>query len=133
MIALAFALMLAVSILNSLGQLLFKLASHLDETRRWRPLCIPLGIGCYLLGIQLIISAFRFGDVTVLWPLASLSFVWNVALARRFVGERMTGRRWLGTALIVAGSVVVGLTVERPKSGAPAAQNQPAAHSEMSP
>jgi drug/metabolite transporter (DMT)-like permease len=45
-------------------------------------------------------------------PLLGVNYV-TIALVGRFVfGERVDGRRWLGTALVAAGIVLVGAALE---------------------
>jgi drug/metabolite transporter (DMT)-like permease len=66
-----------------------------------------LGALLYGLSLNLTIAAYRLGELTALGPLASLSVIWTILLAIRFLGEVMTPLRWFGAGLIVAGSVVI--------------------------
>ena len=67
------------------------------------------GFLAYVIEIGLYTFALRFLDVSVAFPLGSLCFV-GVALLSRIVLAEAVGRtRWLGIALILAGTVFVAL------------------------
>jgi len=98
----AVAMMLAASLSTAVAQLAFKRATP-PRTGRM----VALGVVLYAMSVLLVIAAYRFGELTHLGPLLSLSVVWTVLLAVRFLGEEMWPRRWLGVMLIVAGSIAV--------------------------
>ncbi|HSV14728.1 MAG TPA: EamA family transporter [Tepidisphaeraceae bacterium] len=52
-------------------------------------------------------AALYFLDVTVAHPIGSIVFVVVAVLARLFLHERISPRRWLGITLILAGTVLV--------------------------
>ncbi|MFO1463489.1 MAG: hypothetical protein U1F66_06900 [bacterium] len=104
-------LMVVCSTLNSAGQFLFKSCvpagpgrlggGVLSDRRFWG------GIGIYVVGTFLGVYAFRFGDLILLYPLANLSLVWNLLLARKFFGERVDAQRVTATVLILVGCAVL--------------------------
>jgi uncharacterized membrane protein len=49
-------------------------------------------------------------DISFIWPLTGLSFVFSTFAAIWFLGETVSAFRWIGVLLIVAGSVVIGYT-----------------------
>ena len=46
-------------------------------------------------------------DVSLVWPLTSLGFVVTALAARFYLHEHVSGLRWTGVALIVAGAFLV--------------------------
>jgi len=55
-------------------------------------------------------------DVSFLWPLTGLSFVFATFAAIWFLNERVSGLRWTGVALIMAGAALISYSeqVKRP-------------------
>ncbi len=46
-------------------------------------------------------------DISLLWPLTGLSFVFATFAAMFFLGEKVTPLRWVGVLLVVAGAIVI--------------------------
>ena len=46
-------------------------------------------------------------DISFLWPLTGLSFVFATLAAMLFLHEHITSIRWLGVALVVAGAILI--------------------------
>jgi uncharacterized membrane protein len=67
-------------------------------------------MGFFLYGVAtvLFIPALKGGQLSVLYPLTSLSYVWVSFLSVRFLGERMNLVKWAGVASIIAGVSVIG-------------------------
>jgi drug/metabolite transporter (DMT)-like permease len=71
-------------------------------------------------------------DISFLWPLTGLSFVFATIAAWKFLGEEISPMRWLGVALIVIGAGFISYSEkasERAKIAAPASSssNSPSA------
>lgn len=47
-------------------------------------------------------------DISFLWPLTGLSFVFATFAAIIFLGEKVTPMRWAGVGLVVAGAILIG-------------------------
>ena len=47
-------------------------------------------------------------DISFLWPLTGLSFVFATFAAIIFLGEKVSPMRWAGVVLVVAGAVLIG-------------------------
>ena len=67
------------------------------------------GVALYALGTLLFIPALRGGDLSVLYPFVSLSYIWVSILSMRFLGEKMNRMKWLGVFLIIIGVSFIGL------------------------
>lgn len=46
-------------------------------------------------------------DITLLWPLTGLSFVFATFAAMIFLNEKVSSLRWAGVVLIVAGAILI--------------------------
>ncbi|HEX4264926.1 MAG TPA: EamA family transporter [Verrucomicrobiae bacterium] len=60
-------------------------------------------------------------DISLLWPLTGLSFVFATVAAIIFLGEKVPPMRWAGVVLVVAGAVLIGYSEkanERAKAAA---------------
>ncbi len=63
---------------------------------------MTLYFGMYML-------ALKWADLSFVLPLTALSFLFGAVLARYYLHETITPTRWIGTLIIMAGVVVVGL------------------------
>ena len=64
-------------------------------------------------------------DISFLWPLTGLSFVFATFAAMMFLGEKVSSLRWAGVVLIVAGAALISYSEklsERAKAAAPDAR-----------
>lgn len=66
--------------------------------------------GCFLYATSafIFIPALQGGELSVLYPLVSLSYVWVALLSMKFLGERMNKIKWAGIALIILGVSLIG-------------------------
>ncbi len=67
--------------------------------------------GLFLYGIAsiLFIIALRKGELTVLYPMTSLSYIWISLLSIKFLKEKMNKFKWLGILSIIVGVTLIGL------------------------
>jgi uncharacterized membrane protein len=63
-------------------------------------------------GVLLVLMAKS--EISFLWPLTGLSFVFATFAAILFLGERVSGVRWAGVVLIVIGAALISYS-EKPK------------------
>jgi len=68
------------------------------------------GLAFYFIGFMMLTLSFRHGELSVLFPLISLSFVWVAFLSSIFLGELVSFIEMLGIAAIVGGVVLIGLS-----------------------
>ncbi|HUS07464.1 MAG TPA: hypothetical protein VMZ52_14245 [Bryobacteraceae bacterium] len=52
-------------------------------------------------------------DLSYVLPVTSLGYVLTAAMGKFFLAESISGRRWIGTFLIVAGTLLVSFTVPK--------------------
>ena len=70
---------------------------------------LAAGVGMYLLSTVFFIMAIKNGELTVLYPLVSLGYVWTMLWSRLFFKEPFTREKFLGLALILVGVSFIGI------------------------
>lgn len=70
---------------------------------------VAIGVAMYLLSTVFFIWGIKHGELTVLYPLVSLSYVWTLMWSRLFFREPITGFKLLGVAFILVGVCFIGL------------------------
>ncbi len=96
------------SMLGALGSLMFKYGSRKISLRPSKIITnyyLMLGLFCAGIGAVLFIAALKFGELSILYPIISLQYVWISLLSIRFLKERMNSMKWLGILLIMVGVV----------------------------
>jgi drug/metabolite transporter (DMT)-like permease len=67
-------------------------------------------------------------DISFLWPLTGLSFVFATLAAMWFLHEQVSSVRWLGVVLIMLGAVFISYSEQQKEKNSPGSNraNQPA-------
>jgi undecaprenyl phosphate-alpha-L-ara4N flippase subunit ArnE len=105
-------LVLAASFIGSFGMVILKAgADRLTSGLRHMFFSWRVGVGVLLFGVSSIFYMFgvKQGNLTVLYPLVSLGYVWTLLWARVFFHESFNRSKWFGLALILLGVVSIGL------------------------
>lgn len=63
------------------------------------------GVGLYLLSSLFFLKGIQQGELTILYPMVSLSYVWTLLWSRMFFGEPFTKQKFVGLAMILSGVV----------------------------
>jgi len=71
---------------------------------------LPLfsGLSCYGISTGLLVLALRYGELSVLYPIIALTYVWVSILSVALLGETMNAFKIAGLSLIVVGVAVLG-------------------------
>jgi multidrug transporter EmrE-like cation transporter len=72
----------------------------------WR---LAFGIGMYLLSSVFFVFGIRKGELSVLYPLVALGYMWTVVWSRVFFGEPLTRSKFVAVGLILVGIAFLGL------------------------
>ena len=70
----------------------------------------------FFVGLLMLMSN---ADVSFVWPLTSLTFVFSTVAARFYLHEQIHGLRWLGVIFIVCGAGLITFTEKRKESTQP--------------
>ena len=69
---------------------------------------VGLGIALLITWLLSRMMFLSFADLSYMLPLTSLGYVLSAVLGHVFLNEQITWQRWLGTALIMMGTMLVG-------------------------
>jgi undecaprenyl phosphate-alpha-L-ara4N flippase subunit ArnE len=95
-------LMICSAVFVSFGQMFWKMF-HTEGV--W---ALALGLALYAIGALIMIYAYRFGKLSVLQPMLSLSYALAIFIAVFILGETMTLLRLAGILVIVCGVILIG-------------------------
>ncbi len=104
-------LMGAASLVGSFGAVSLKMGAA-RTTRSPLSFLNPklgMGVALYLLSSVFYVVGIRGGQLSILYPIVSLGYVWTMVWARLFFRESFTREKFVALGLILAGVVLVGL------------------------
>ncbi|MBS1267244.1 MAG: 4-amino-4-deoxy-L-arabinose-phosphoundecaprenol flippase subunit ArnE [Candidatus Woesearchaeota archaeon] len=67
------------------------------------------GVLIYGMGTILYIIALRGGELSILYPLNSTTYIWVALLSQKILGEKMNTYKWLGILFILIGVSFIGI------------------------
>jgi multidrug transporter EmrE-like cation transporter len=113
--AIVFLCIMLSSVMAAFGALFLKLGSgkfkislslrFIRETlRNWRLL---IGVVMYGVSTVIFIYALRLDELSVVYPLTSMSYVFVTLLSILYLNEKMNAWKILGVSLIIAGVIMV--------------------------
>ena len=109
----AIALVIFFTFLTSTAQILYKMAATqlaLDLIALITNWPLILGAVLYIISAILMILSFKGGEISVLYPIIALSFVWvSLASPRFFPQDSMNPTKWFGILFIIGGVTSVGI------------------------
>jgi multidrug transporter EmrE-like cation transporter len=105
-------MVVAATVIGAFGPILLKKASQrkLSDVRSLMQ-NYPLmgGISLYGISTVIFILALRGGQLSVLYPLVSLGYIWVSLLSIKYLGEKMNLLKWCGILCIIIGVSFIGL------------------------
>ena len=107
----AIGLVILASLIGAFGPILLKKASEKKLSKISSLItnyALMGGVALYAIGTILFIPALKGGDLSILYPFVSLTYVWVSLLSVKFLGERMNKLKWLGIFLIILGVSFIG-------------------------
>jgi drug/metabolite transporter (DMT)-like permease len=104
-------LVLLASVIGSFGAVFLKFGSAHLRQGLWRifNMQLALGVALYLGSSYFFVLGIRHGELSVLYPMVSLAYIWTVIWAKIFFQEAFTRQKFMGLALILLGVFFVGL------------------------
>jgi undecaprenyl phosphate-alpha-L-ara4N flippase subunit ArnE len=103
-------LVLFASVLGSIGAVFLKLGaarlSNIWALLDWR---LAIGVGLYLASSVFYGLGIKNGQISVLYPMVSLGYIWTLGWGRLIFNERFTSQKLKGLGFILLGVVCVAL------------------------
>jgi multidrug transporter EmrE-like cation transporter len=103
------ALVLVASIFGSFGAVFLKMGSEKLKTSilnviSWQAV---LGVGLFLLSSVFFVMGIKNGELSVLYPMVSLGYVWTLLWSRLFFKEPVTKQKFVALGMILTGIVLI--------------------------
>lgn len=104
-------LVFAASVVGSFGAVFLKLGSAKVTNSIWSFINPQLALGVSLfLGSSVFYGlGIRGGQLSVLYPMVSLGYIWTLLWSKLFFNEVLTRQKFMGLGLILLGVFFVGL------------------------
>ena len=109
----AIGLVVLGGIIGSFGPIYIKAGAEKITLKRlssiYKNPFLIIGIIIYAISILIFIPALRGGELSVLYPLVSLVYIWVTLNSRILLNEKITKEKCLGIFLIIIGVIFIGL------------------------
>ena len=108
----AVMLILITTFLTSTAQIFYKIGSSTLSANLFEIITnyyLISGLFIYAVGAILMIVSFRGGEVSVLYPIVAMSYIWVTLLSAGFLGEKVNSFKIVGVMSIIGGIVLIGL------------------------
>jgi len=110
---LAVGLVFVGAFLGGVGAVLVKKGADTFSLRRiwknWRNRFLMIGLFLYAISTIMYMIALRWEELSVLYPMVSMSYLWIVFFSIKFLGEKMNNWKWLGLLGIILGIILISL------------------------
>ena len=104
-------LVMLASFIGSFGAVFLKSGAG-QLKMDWRTLAynwrLAAGVGSFLVSSVFFVMGVRHGELTVLYPMGSLGYIWTLVWSRIFFGEPFTRSKFVGLGLILLGIACLG-------------------------
>ena len=108
----AAGLVLLGCVVGAFGPIFLKRASpsfSLNIKKMFKNKNLIKGVACYAFGTIVFIPALKGGELSVLYPLVSISYVLVCFYSIKLLKEKMNNLKWIGITLIILGVTFIGL------------------------
>src|SRR3989344_9299657 len=95
----AMVLVIIASFVGALGPIYFKKGSKdfgLNISKLMKNYNLMIGVFLYGIATIIFIPALKGGELSVLYPLVSLTYIWVSLLSIKLLGEKMNRLKWIG-------------------------------------
>jgi len=99
------------SVIGSFGMAFLKMGANRLPKSIWSFLNTRLifGVALFLGSSAIYVAGIKGGQLSVLYPMVSLGYIWTLFWSRLFFGEALTRPKLIGLGLILFGVFLVGL------------------------
>ncbi len=105
------SLVIICTLINSIAQVFYKFGANnleLSLTGIIYNYFIWAALILYFFSAMLLIKAFKYSDLSLLFPIIATGFVWVTLLARFIFQETISLTKWIGISFIFFGVIVLG-------------------------
>jgi multidrug transporter EmrE-like cation transporter len=109
---LAIGLIAICSVLSGVAQVFFKLGSEtlsFDIISLLSNYNLIIGILLYNVSFIFLMISFKYGELSVLYPIFGLSYVWVAVFSHYFIHEIISTQKIIGIIVILAGITFIGM------------------------
>jgi len=102
-----------VTFIGTIAAVLIKLGS---EAFSFKPLMLIknyrllIGLFLYVVSSILFILALKGGELSVLYPILAIGYIWISLVSIKFLHEKMTLSKWIGVMFIIIGVSMIGIS-----------------------
>ncbi|MEM2915741.1 MAG: EamA family transporter [Candidatus Woesearchaeota archaeon] len=68
-----------------------------------------IGCGFFFVSSIIFVIGLQYGELSVLYPLTSLSYIWTCLISTKMLNERITKNKVVGIVCIIIGVTLIGL------------------------
>lgn len=103
----AIAMVVFCTIITSAGQIFWKfgamrLPDLLHNWPLWTGFCL------HVIAAAILITSFKTGEVSVLFPMYATNYVWVSIMSAHFFHEPLNALKWAGMAAVLIGVILLG-------------------------
>jgi len=105
-------LALVSTLLGALGALMLKQGASILKFQIKviiRNYNLWLGFLLYVFASIIFVYALKFGELSMIYPLTSLSYIWVTLLSVVLLKEKVRLKKWIGISLILVGVILLSL------------------------
>ena len=105
-------LVLLSCMVGSFGVLFLKFASREKPLKIKKILMnkyLYISLLFYAISVILFVPALKWGELSVLYPLAATTYVWISLISMKFLKEKIDKWKWFGISIIILGIVLINL------------------------
>jgi multidrug transporter EmrE-like cation transporter len=106
----AVGLVILATLIGAFGGLILKKSSNklkLSFRGLFKNYLLIVGLLFYMLSSIFFIISLKGGELNVLYPITSASYIWIVILSKKYLGEEITLYKVVGISLIILGIIAI--------------------------
>ncbi len=105
----AIVLVVFITLITASAQIFYKFSTNSLPNFGLFLTYLIIGLILYGTSAILLIIALKNGDLSILYPIISMSYVWVAILSMKFFHEPATFLKWAGIAAIILGVSFIGM------------------------
>lgn len=106
----AIILVLVGSVIGALGALIIKKGTDKHSFfRLFRSKSLLFGFFVYALSTVFYVLALRMEELSIIYPLVSVTYIWTTLFSVRFLKEKMNKWKWISLIGIIIGVILIGI------------------------